>query len=483
MKIKFCGAASGNVIPSRFLLQGSKPDSSVLIDCGDVIPDKKDAVHKADFGTLVPGLVNKTLLTHGHTDHVGALCDFVQDGFKGGIISTRPTKEITGALLEDNYDKGLVDDVFGLYEKPKNFLQPFEVAEGMRATFYPAQGHILGASSILMELEKENLRVLFSGDLGNTNKNMLEVKGEVPEADIVVIESTYGRREHHPDFDDSLEQLYTGINETYQNNGNFYIPVLSINRLQEALYYLNLGIENGLIPEDINIVVDSTLGEEITKIYAKKNNRQFFSGDAQKFFSEFSTVYPFKYTTHINEGGRNVILASSGLDGLRGRFRKHLKGLTSGKNSIAIVSHTLEGSLLNDIAEGKDRVGTNGGSIALKAKSFTLSGFSSHADATQLITWLEKTKAKYVFLVHGEDDSREKLKEIIVARGICQPEKVFMPALFEEYDLTSLHSGPISTPLPLKVEEKPPAENGNGKAGGTTVHLFGRDLTFSKPLV
>ncbi len=478
MKIKFCGAAGGNVIPSRFLLQGSKPDSSVLIDCGDIVPDKKNAVHKADFGPLVPGLVNKTLLTHGHTDHVGALCDFVHDGFKGGIISTRPTEELTQALLEDNFHTALVDDVFELYESPREFLQPFEVVEGMRATFYPAQGHILGASSILLELEKEKLRVLFSGDLGNTNKNMLEVKGEVPEADIVVIESTYGRREHHPDFEESLEQLYKGINETYENNGNFYIPVLSINRLQEALYYLNLGIEKGLIPSDINIVVDSTLGEEITKIYDQKDNKQFFSSDARDFFSKFSVVYPFRYTTDINKNGRNIILASSGLDGLRGRFRKHLKGLTSEKNSIAVVSHTLEGSLLNDIALGKDKVGTNGGSIDLKAKSFTLSGFSSHADATQLISWLEKTKAKYVFLVHGEDDSRENLKQMIIIKGICPVEKIFMPAMFDEYDLTSLHSGPISTPLP-NVEVKPPVESGNGKAGGTTVHLFGRDLTFS----
>ena len=438
MKLTFYGAAGGNVIPSRFHLHGKSPEDSLLLDCGDVVPDKKEAAHKAVFAPLVPSDVKKVLLTHAHTDHVGALCDFVRDGFNGQIISTSPTREITEALLRDNFKNDLVDDVFELYQSPKEFLDRFEVTDDIRATFYPAQGHILGASSILLELQKEGLRILFSGDLGNTNKTMLEVKGEVPEADIVVIESTYGRREHHPDFELSLLQLYEGINETYQKNGNFYIPVLSINRLQEALYYLNLGIENGLIPNDINIVVDSTLGEEITKIYSRENNRQYFSNDAKKSFSDFA---PFRYTTHINEGGKNVILASSGLDGLRGRFRKHLRNLSSDDNSVAIVSHTMEGSLLDDIAAGKEKIGINGQRIDLKAKSFNLSGFSSHADATQLITWLEKTKAKYVFLVHGENDSREKLKQIIIQKGICPEKNIFTPGLLDEYDLTNLQSG------------------------------------------
>src|SRR3989338_6492806 len=234
MKLTFYGAAGGNVIPSRSLLQGNSPEESILIDCGDIVPNKKSVKHKPVFAPLVPSVVKKTLLTHGHTDHVGALCGFVEDGFNGQIISTRPTKEVTEALLYDNYNEGIVDDVFGLYAPPRDFLSPFEVSDGVKATFYPAQGHILGASSILIELQN-GLRILFSGDLGNTNKNMLEVVGEVPEADIVVIESTYGRREHHPDFDMSLEELYKGINDTYDKNGNFYIPVLSINRLQEAL--------------------------------------------------------------------------------------------------------------------------------------------------------------------------------------------------------------------------------------------------------
>lgn len=478
MKVKFYGGAGGNVIPTRINLWNS--NSSLLLDCGDIVPGKKETKHKATFAPLLPQTVNKTLLTHGHTDHVGALCDFVEAGFNGQIISTRPTKEITEALLRDNFAKRLVDDVFALYDSPKEFLEPFELSEGVNATFYPAQGHILGASSILLDLKKENLRVLFSGDLGNTNKTMLEINGDVPKADVVIIECTYGRREHHPDFGTSTSELYRGINDAYANNGNFYIPVLSINKLQEALFHLNLAKEEELIPRDANVIVDSTLGEVITKIYSKENNRKYFSAVAKKFFETFSVTYPFQYNADINEEGRNIILASSGLDGLRGRFKKYLSGLSSDANSIAIISHTLEGSLLNDISLGKPTIGTNGQSIDLKAKSFNLSGFSSHADATQLISWLTKTEAKYVFLVHGEDESRMKLKQMIVDRELCCEENIFAPAMLEEFDLTNLKAARNSCAVPASSDV---SNQGIGTLQPkTTYTLFGRILEFPNPI-
>ncbi|MBI1857737.1 MAG: MBL fold metallo-hydrolase [Candidatus Melainabacteria bacterium] len=490
MKITFYGSAGGNVIPSRLLLHGQDPDDSTLVDCGDAIPEKGEKKKDIDFSPLIPSDVRNVLLTHGHTDHVGALPSFVQHGFTGEIISTEPTKQITEALLRDNYREDLVDDVFDLYARSKEYLDEFSLSPNVTATFYPAMGHILGASAILLELQKEGLKVLFSGDLGNTNKNMLEVSGEVPEADIVVIESTYGRREHHPDFEESLSALYKGINDTYNNSGNFYIPVLSINRLQEALYYINMGIERGLIPRDVNVVVDSTLGEVITEIYNKKSNRKYYSDEAKDFFSNFSKAYPFTFRNHLNPKGRNIVLASSGLDGLRGRFRKYIKELSSDeKSSVAVVSHTLEGSLLDDIKAGKHQIGLNGNSLEFKAKSFNLSGFSSHADATQLLSWLEKTKAKYVFLVHGENDSRDKLKEMIVERGLCPRENIFTPALLEEVDLTNLAEyaskaktiSSSQTPVASTIKEEPSASKTN-EDNGTKVTLFGQELEFSKPL-
>ena len=474
MKLKFYGAAGGNVVPSRYHFWNST--NSLLMECGDIVPDDKKKVHKADFGSLKPSGVQKVIYSHAHTDHVGALCDFVEAGFNGEIESTNPSKEITEALLRKHYSSSLVDDVFELYGKTRKYLSPFEIGDGVRATFYPAQGHVLGASSILLELEKEKLRVLFSGDLGNTNKTMLEVSGEVPEADIVIMESTYGRREHHPNFEESLKELYDGINETYKKYGNFHIPILSISKLQEALYSVNLGMEKGLIPKDINIVVDAPLGEIITEIYSRKHNRQFYSKEARKLFSK---IDPFKYTTEIDPGGRNIILSSSGLDGLKGRFRQHWHDLTSPNNSIAVVSHTIEGSLLNDIAKGKKTVGTNGGSINLKAKSSNLSGFSSHADATQLTNWLIKTKAKYVFLVHGEDDSRTKLKEMIVAKGIFPEEKIFMPALLEEFDLTNLPVSAMSYTSTISDSNKVNATKDANTEN--EIILFGRKVPISKP--
>lgn len=431
MKLTFFGGAGGNVIPSRILL------GSTLLDCGDAIPAKGESSNRNNLSPLNPKEIQKVLLSHGHTDHVGALCALVNGGFKGTIESTRGTKEITEALLRDNYKEPHVNAVFEQYSNPTDFLKRFEIEEGVYATFYPAQGHILGASSILLEFEKENLRVLYSGDLGNTNKNMLEVNGEVPEADIVIMESTYGYREHHPDFGESLTELYDGINATYEQHGNFFVPVLSIHKLQEALYYQNMGVEKGKIPDDINIFVDSTLGEVITDIYKLLHHRDQFSSEA-KYNFDHSKIYPYSYSDYIRASGKNIVNASSGLDGLRGRFRNYFQALKDGNNAVMVGSHRIKGSPLDQIAEGKERFGTNGSSIPLNARSFTLSGFSSHADATQLTTWLARTKAKYVFLVHGEDDARGNLKEMIINKGLCSREQIFTPDLLEEFDLTNL---------------------------------------------
>lgn len=457
MKLTFFSGAGGNVIPSRILL------GSTLLDCGNAIPKKKEPTYRANFGQLIPQLVRTILISHGHTDHVDALPDFYQAGCRAKIESTEGTREISKTLIEHNHvhnnDYSLVNALFKLWQSPRDFLDRFEISDKVHATFYPAQGHILGASSILLEFEKENLRVLYSGDLGNTNKHMLEINGEVPEADIVIMESTYGHREHHPDFEESLKELYDGINETYKKGGNFHLPVLSINKLQEALYHSNIGIEEGRIPKDINVVVDSYLGEDITEIYSRDHNRNYFSDKARNYFSNYSTVHPFNYTHHLTEGGKNIIIASSGLDGLMGKFRKYFNELSNENNAVAVVSHTLEGSPLNDIATHKERVGINGKSVPLKARSFTLSGFASHADATQLVNWLKKTKAKFVFLFHGEDKSRINLKEMILKAGICLEDRIFLPALGEEFDPANLPKASNSCSVPSEISKIPQADN------------------------
>ena len=470
MKLTFFSGAGGNVIPSRILL------GSTLLDCGDAVPEKKDPNYKAKFGQLIPKLVKTVLLSHAHTDHVDALCDFVKAGFHEKIESTGCTKEISKALIEHNHvhnnDYSLVNSLFKLWQRPRNFLERFEISDGIYATFYPAGGHILGASSILLEFEKEKLRVLYSGDLGNTNKHMLEVNGEVPEADIVIMESTYGRREHHPNFELSLKDLYEEINKTYEKGGNPHIPALSINKLQEALYHSNQGIEEGNIPEDINIVVDSYLGEEITEIYAREHNRKYFSDTAKNYFNNYSTTAPFHYTNQVTEGGKNIIIASSGLDGLRGQFKKYFKDLSNENNSVIVISHTLEGSPLYDIATGKERIGTNGKSIHLNARRLNLTGFASHADATQLIEWFEKTRAKYVFLVHGENDSRLNLKEMIASKGLCPAERIILPALGEEFNPMNLPKARNSCSVPSEISTIPPTDNSAPKTMVIGGHEF-----------
>lgn len=465
MKLHFLGAA-GTVVPSRYILQNG---STTMLDCGSAIhdDDADEKVKSNSFENIESPVIESLLLSHGHTDHVGASPDLVQQKKVNRIFGTRATLEISETMLRDNFAGSLVDNVSGIFEKPKSFEKEFQVADGIYSTFSPAQGHILGASSILIRLEKENLKVLFSGDLGNTNKYMLDNKVDPPEADVVIMESTYGRREHHQDFQESLKALYRGINTTYENNGNYIIPVLSINRLQEILYYINEARNNGDIWDDINLVVDSNLGRKITDIYSRKIHRDQFSDRAKALF-DAKTFYPFKYSTDFSRPHGNVFVVSSGLDGLRGKLPKYMGLAEDPNNSFAVVSHTVEGSPLDDIKKGKAQIGKNGTARQLNAKTFNLDGFSSHPDATQLLTWLEKTKAKIVYLVHGDDSSRIPLKQMIVDRGLCTEENVHLPKYEEVVDLSNLPrvSGSsairTTTPKPLPVT------------------LFGHDLSHIK---
>lgn len=449
MKLHFLGAA-GTVVPSRYILQNG---STTMLDCGSAIhdDDADEKVKSNSFDNIESPVIDSLLLSHGHTDHVGASPDLVQQKKVNRVFGTAATLNISETMLRDNFAGSLIDNVSGIFEKPKHFKKEFQVADGVYATFYPAQGHILGASSILIRLEKENLRVLFSGDLGNTNKYMLDNTVAPPEADVVIMESTYGRREHHQDFQQSLKSLYNGINSTYENNGNYIIPVLSINRLQEILFYINEARANGDVYDDINLVVDSNLGRKITEIYSRKNHRHMFSDRAKALF-DAKTFYPFQYSTDFSRPHRNVFVVSSGLDGLRGKLPKYMSLAEDPNNSFAVVSHTIEGSPLDDIKKGKAQIGKNGTARELNAKTFNLDGFSSHPDATQLLTWLEKTKASIVYLVHGDDTSRIPLKQMIVDRGLCLEENIHLPTYEQEVDLSNLPkvngSSAIRTPTP-----------------------------------
>ena len=458
--LTFFGAVGGAVVPSRYLLKGNNCRDSILVECGALIDDnakKRGKEARQDFAHLDPRSVGQILISHGHTDHGGALTGFIEQGCRANITSTDPTKDILEAMLRHNHNNGRVDNVFDHYGKPREYLDEFQVEDGVYATFYPAQGHILGASSILLRLEKENLRVLFSGDLGNTNKYMLDTSGDPPEADIVIMESTYGDREHHPDFKQSLSDMHREVNESHSKRGNSILPVLSIHKLQEGLFHVNEARRNGEIPRSINMVVETKLGEAITKIYAKNKNRKYFSERAQEYFSNPLGIKPFDCSEEINPGGRNIILTSSGLDGLRGRFCQHFSELSDERNSIIVTTYKIPGSPLDDIAKGKRHIGTNGRSIEINAQSLDLPGISSHCDATQAINWLRKTKAKFIILVHGEKPGIAGLKELIVRSGICPEKNILTPSLYDEFDLSNLQrsNGTYSAhPTPV-LEQKP----------------------------
>ena len=196
MKITFNGAAGGEVTGSMHRFDNNR--ASVLLDCGprldkELIPLPDRLKRNIDVDAVV--------LSHAHTDHVLDLANFVEQGFQGGVFSTPPTRDITEALLFRNEPGHRAESVMQKFKPTVNYNQRIEVAEGIYVTFIP-NAHILGSSFVLVE--NNGIRILFTGDVGNKNKKLFDFPQDLPEADILISESTYGARDLHPDFDESL---------------------------------------------------------------------------------------------------------------------------------------------------------------------------------------------------------------------------------------------------------------------------------------
>ena len=424
MKITFWGASGGEVTGSMHRLDNNK--ASVLLDCGSRLD--KNQIPLPDRLKRNTN-VNAVVLSHPHTDHVGDLPNFVEQGFKGGIFSVHPTKDITAALLFQNEPRHRAESVMEKYKPTVDHNQRVEVAEGIYVTFIPA-AHILGSSFTL--IENNGLRILFSGDVGNKNKKLFDFPETLPEADVLLLESTYGARELHPDFNNSLNDMYHSIDRTISRSGNFPISGFSIQRTQELLYHLNKGKYEGQLPDDLRIVLDAPLGEVVTDIYL--HYREYFSDEISSAFNMMGN--PFAYTTHY-DGKPCVILASSSISGSEGKIVQHyINGLENPNNTFAFPSYRPPGSLADRLARGCDTVHLRGKSLEVKAEIYDPRGFSSHADATQLFEIVKMVKPKIVFLVHGENIPRIALKEKI--RGSVG--EVILPGIAEEFDLETVLS-------------------------------------------
>jgi metallo-beta-lactamase family protein len=463
LKISFHGADLG-VTGSCHLVECA--GRSILIDCGLYQGGRELEEENAEPFGFDPAQIDFMLLTHAHLDHCGRLPLLVKRGFRGEIVTTAATRELSRLVMTDaarlqeeearrqerrsarhrKHPRGPVPlysimDAFNVLEyfgRTASYNHVIELAPGIRATFFDA-GHILGSASILLELEEQGRRrsVLFSGDLGNTGRPVLRNPATPPHADVVVMETTYGDRLHKP-FAPSVEEFYEAVNETFKRGGNVIIPTFALERAQEILYFLREGMEKGALSKTTQVFLDSPMAISATEIFER--HPECYDAETANLFSEGRDPFqlPGLHFTRetadsiaINEiGGGAIIMAGSGMC-TGGRIRHHLRhNLGRENSSVIFVGYAATGTLARHLIDGAKEVRIYDEKIPVRARIHTINGFSAHADQAELLAWHGRISGvTRTFLVHGEQQTMGQFATLL------KNARVEMPALNEEFEI------------------------------------------------
>ena len=456
MHLTFHGAAGG-VTGSCHLLQAN--GRSILIDCGMFQGGRElDEDNAEDFG-FDPAKVDVLLLTHAHLDHCGRIPLLVKRGFSGEIICTAATRDLTRLVLLDSarlhqeearrrrrhgggqeplYDTVDVIDSLERFGRIASYGSRIDLGAGIVADWHNA-GHILGSASICLEVTEQGQRrrVLFSGDIGPASRPLLNGPLPPSDVDIVVMESTYGDRDHRS-MADSVAEFYEAIRDTTERGGNVIIPAFALERTQELLFFLREGVSGAELPRSLNVFLDSPMAISATQIYRRHpkdlkpemaarfaRNADPFALPGLHFVEEAADSMALN---SIRSGA--VIMAGSGMC-TGGRVRHHLRhNLGHADCSVIFVGFAAQGTLARIIIDGARQVKLFGDEVAVRARIHTINGFSAHAGRSDLIDWHRRTGTPSVtFLVHGETEARDALA------GALGSGRVERPALHQRYDL------------------------------------------------
>ena len=432
MKITFLGAAR-MVTGSCYLLEvkGKK----ILVDCGMYQGSKLNrSFNERDFA-FHPGMIDAVVLTHAHIDHSGLLPKLVKQGFSGRIHCTRVTEELCEILLPDSAHiqtseaeyanrRGMragkpevkplytIDDaeIALKHFEPHNYNEKIELFNGIYVTFRIA-GHILGSSFVEFFIKEDGkeTKIIFTGDVGQPNQPIIKDPSQVPNADFIITESTYGDRVH-PVYDRE-EELRKVVNEAVERGGNLIMPAFAVGRTQVMLYYLKKLMEEKKIPE-IPIIIDSPMAVKATQVTL--TNPDEYDAEAKTIFDKDRSLLALpqiSYTQSAEESkainlmqGPMIIISAAGMADA-GRILHHLKhNLWRSDSTVLFAGFQAEGSMGRRLIEGAKRVKIMGEDIAVKAKIYYMEGFSAHADKEQMLAWFKQMdkKPQAFFVVHGE---------------------------------------------------------------------------------
>ncbi|MCK9393581.1 MAG: MBL fold metallo-hydrolase [Candidatus Paceibacterota bacterium] len=422
MKIFFCGACR-EVTGSCILVETEK--IKFIVDCGLFQDDKSKMKNSYSFG-FDPSEIDFVLLTHAHTDHCGRLPKLYKEGFRGNIYCTPVTIDLSEQMMIDSAKVFLSDDnINPIYfpldvEKtmtcfsPVPYGQDYSINKEVRIKLSDA-GHILGSAifEVWIKDGKNEKKLVFSGDLGNSPAPIVKDTEFVNGADVVFIESTYGTKTHMSR-ELGRSKLKESIVEVIKDKGTLVIPVFALERTQEIIFELKNIFKNENVKE-IPVFLDSPLAVRVTDIYRRYSN--YFDEEVKKLVGKKDDLFYFDGFKMTRKKGDSlgfsrlsnpkIVLAGSGMCN-GGRVLDHLKkNLPIANNRVLIISFQVEGSLGRKLAEGAKEVIIGEKKVKVRANVSKIEAFSSHADFPRLLAWIRKIKnpsPKNVFVIHGEED-------------------------------------------------------------------------------
>lgn len=419
MRLSFHGAVGG-VTGSRHLLEVN--GHRILLECGLFQGRRHDSFRLNRHFGFPPGSLHAVVLSHAHIDHIGALPSLVRGGFSGPVYATPATAELAEVMLLDaahiqerdieivNRREGLhLEPVYTTADaraaarllRPLPYWQTSEVADGVRVTFHDA-GHILGSSIVRLEIGRRTL--LFSGDLGRDVLPILRSPELLTGAETVIVESTYGDREHPPEPDEERE-LETLIHRVIGRGGKILIPAFAVGRTQHLTYRLKRLA--GRLP-DFPIFVDSPLAADVTEIYRRhpECHEPGTWKDGDPFgFGMLHYVRSVEESKKLNElAGPAIIIAASGMCE-HGRILHHLAHHgPDPRNAILFVGYQAEHTLGRRLLEGRRQVRVLGRDLYVAAEILRMDSLSAHADRSGLQDFIRSTARtlRQAFVVHGD---------------------------------------------------------------------------------
>ncbi|MDR1726269.1 MAG: MBL fold metallo-hydrolase [Bacteroidales bacterium] len=451
MEVKFLGAIR-EVTGSKHLITTQK-GKKILLDCGAYQGKglETDAMNR-DLG-FEPKDIDYIILSHPHIDHSGLIPYLYKLGFEGSVFCTHATRDLCAIMLVDSGNIQEADTRTFNKKTERQGLEPVEplyTAEDARGamqlfisipynkTFriseevelcFTDNGHILGSATCNLTVTEDSkvTKLAFSGDIGRYSKRILKEPQYFAQADYIIMESTYGDREHNP-IDKAEQQLFQAVVDTCcKKKGKLIIPAFAVGRAQEIIYALNKLWEKGLLPT-IDVYVDSPLSLNATNIL--KLHTECFNDELIDYIKQDPDPFGFDKLHYITTTEQSkklnfskipcIIISASGMMEA-GRVKHHLaNNISNPKTTVLVVGYCAPATLGHKIVRGDKRVSIFGIWHTVRAEVRKLDAYSAHGDRNEMVKWLEcqnKSKIKQIYLVHGEAKTQENFAKFLNEKG------------------------------------------------------------------